>query len=82
MNGPRATTSSNGERPYNNLLRRLNSADYALIVSHLSRQEAAANDLLYNPGALCKRDRPQAPPPPKVAALARRNMPAQTIFVF
>jgi len=50
MNGPRATSSSNGERPYNNLLRRLNSADYALIASHLSLQESAANDLLYNPG--------------------------------
>ena len=42
--------SSNGERPYNNLLRRLNSADYALIASHLSLLESAANDLLYNPG--------------------------------
>jgi len=50
MNGPRAMASSNGERPYNNLLRRLNSADYALIASHLSLQESAANDLLYNPG--------------------------------
>ena len=50
MSGPRATTSNNGERPYNNLLRRLNSADYALIASHLSLQESAANDLLYNPG--------------------------------
>src|ERR1700751_623954 len=50
MSGPHATTSNNGERPYNNLLRRLNSADYALIASHLSLLESAANDLLYNPG--------------------------------
>src|SRR6516165_3185365 len=50
MSGPRATTSNNGERPYNNLLRRLNSADYALIASHLSLQESAANELLYNSG--------------------------------
>src|SRR3974377_2278828 len=50
MNGPRARSSSNGERPYNNLLRRLNSADYALIASHLSLWEAAPNALLYNPG--------------------------------
>jgi hypothetical protein len=37
-------------RPYNNLLRRLNAADYALIAPHLSQEDAAANDLLYNPG--------------------------------
>jgi Crp-like helix-turn-helix protein len=37
-------------RPYNNLLRRLNDDDYALIAPHLMRDEANANDLLYNPG--------------------------------
>jgi DNA-binding transcriptional regulator YhcF (GntR family) len=37
-------------RPYNNLLRRLNAADYALIAPHLAQQAAGANDLLYNPG--------------------------------
>jgi hypothetical protein len=37
-------------RPYNNLLRRLSSSDFALIAPHLVQQEAAANDLLYNPG--------------------------------
>jgi hypothetical protein len=37
-------------RPYNNLLRRLNDADYALIGSHIMLEEAAANELLYNPG--------------------------------
>ena len=38
------------ERPYNNLLRRLNAADFDLISSHLVHEEAAANELLYNPG--------------------------------
>jgi Crp-like helix-turn-helix protein len=38
------------ERPYNNLLRRLSAADYALIAPHLVQEEAAAGDLLYNPG--------------------------------
>jgi DNA-binding transcriptional regulator YhcF (GntR family) len=37
-------------RPRNNLLRRLDRADFALIEPYLSQQEAAANDLLYNPG--------------------------------
>jgi hypothetical protein len=40
----------NGDRPYNNLLRRLSASDFALIAPHLSHGEAAANDLLYNPG--------------------------------
>lgn len=39
-----------GERPFNNLLRRLNSADFALIEPYLVAAEAGANDLLYNPG--------------------------------
>jgi Crp-like helix-turn-helix domain len=38
------------DRPYNNLLRRLNVEDYALIAPYLSYEEAAANDLLYSPG--------------------------------
>jgi hypothetical protein len=37
-------------RPYNNLLRRLNDADYALIAPHVTVETAGANDLLYNPG--------------------------------
>src|SRR5690349_10245850 len=37
-------------RPYNNLLRRLSSADYALIAPYIVVEEAAANSLLYNPG--------------------------------
>ena len=39
-----------GERPFNNLLRRLNSADFALIEPYLAAAEAGPNDLLYNPG--------------------------------
>ena len=39
-----------GERPFNNLLRCLNSADFALIEPYLVAAEAGANDLLYNPG--------------------------------
>ena len=38
------------DRPYNNLLRRLNHGDYALIAPYLSQQETRANTLLYNPG--------------------------------
>ncbi len=39
-----------GNRPYNNLLRRLNEADFALIAPHLAQEEAASDELLYNPG--------------------------------
>jgi hypothetical protein len=42
--------SGGAERPLNNLLRRLSDADFALIAPHLAHEEAAANDLLYNPG--------------------------------
>ncbi len=38
------------ERPFNNLLRRLNEADFALIAPHLAQEQAGPNDLLYNPG--------------------------------
>jgi hypothetical protein len=38
------------ERPFNNLLRRLNNADYALIAPHLAEVTANSNDLLYSPG--------------------------------
>ena len=38
------------DRPYNNLLRRLNRTDFALLDPHLAQHDAAANDLLYNPG--------------------------------
>ena len=39
-----------GERPFNNLLRRLNAADYALLAPHLTQDSASPNELLYNPG--------------------------------
>jgi hypothetical protein len=39
------------QRPFNNLLRRLNPGDFALIEPHLAPVEAVAGDLLYSPGA-------------------------------
>jgi Crp-like helix-turn-helix domain len=39
-----------GERPYNNLLRRLSASDFALIASHILNEQGNANDLLYSPG--------------------------------
>src|SRR5579872_4168763 len=39
-----------GERPHNNLLRRLNDSDFALIAPHLSQGESVSDDLLYDPG--------------------------------
>jgi hypothetical protein len=38
------------ERPFNNLLRRLNDADFGLIAPYLTREEAQPNDQLYRPG--------------------------------
>jgi DNA-binding transcriptional regulator YhcF (GntR family) len=38
------------DRPYNNLLRRLNRADFVLIEPYLSAAKCAPNDLLYSPG--------------------------------
>jgi hypothetical protein len=38
------------DRPFNNLLRRLNTADFELLVPHLALDESKANDLLYSPG--------------------------------
>src|SRR5437016_5488053 len=46
---PEATTKA-GERPFNNLLRRLSASDYALLASYLTQEEGKAGDLLYNPG--------------------------------
>jgi hypothetical protein len=37
-------------QPYNNLLRRLSTSDFALLAPHLVPVESAAGDLLYNPG--------------------------------
>src|SRR6478752_10058936 len=39
-----------GSRPFNNLLRRLSAADFALIEPCLTAVEASPNDLLYSPG--------------------------------
>ena len=39
-----------GERPFNNLLRRLNNADFALIAPHLAEVDGDAGDVLYSPG--------------------------------
>src|SRR6195256_7091764 len=39
-----------GDRPFNNLLRRLNNADFALIAPHLTEADANAGDVLYSPG--------------------------------
>ena len=38
------------DRPFNNLLRRLNPADYASLAPHLTGDEAKPGELLYNPG--------------------------------
>jgi DNA-binding transcriptional regulator YhcF (GntR family) len=47
----RCETAAEGDtRPYNNLLRRLNAADFALIAPHLAAQEADASTVLYYPG--------------------------------
>jgi hypothetical protein len=43
-------TEAAGERPLNNLLRRLNDADFALIEPHLAAVDAAPSDVLYSPG--------------------------------
>jgi DNA-binding transcriptional regulator YhcF (GntR family) len=46
----RVAAAEVNDRPYNNLLRRLDRSDYALIEPHLTQVQAGANDLLYNPG--------------------------------
>lgn len=46
----RNPTAEVTDRPFNNLLRRLNAGDYALLAPHLTLNAAQANDLLYNPG--------------------------------
>ena len=43
-------TSDGGDRPFNNLLRCLNAADFALLAPHLAPEQAASSDLLYSPG--------------------------------
>ena len=39
-----------GERPFNNLLRRLNDADFGLLAPYFTEGDGNSNDLLYNPG--------------------------------
>jgi hypothetical protein len=42
--------TGDSDRPFNNLLRRLSDADYALLTPHLAREDAEAGDVLYGPG--------------------------------
>jgi len=46
----RRSQSATVDRPFNNLLRHLNDADFALIAPLLAHEEADAGDLLYSPG--------------------------------
>ena len=50
MDAQISKTNTVDSRPYNNLLRRLSSADYGLIAPYVTVEKAAAHDLLYNPG--------------------------------
>jgi hypothetical protein len=50
MNTRAGKTPDSTGQPYNNLLRRLSTSDYALIAQHLAHEEANGRDLLYNPG--------------------------------
>jgi len=46
----RDQTAEVSDRPFNNLLRRLNAGDFALLAPHLAQEDAKPNELLYNPG--------------------------------
>jgi hypothetical protein len=50
MIAKRTELAGTSDRPFNNLLRRLNAADYELIAPHISLVDGRANDLFYNPG--------------------------------
>ncbi|QOZ22467.1 Crp/Fnr family transcriptional regulator [Bradyrhizobium sp. CCBAU 51753] len=50
MTNRQTDLAGTSDRPFNNLLRRLNAADYALIAPHLVPVDGRANDLFYNPG--------------------------------
>jgi len=50
MDARTGKTTDVSSRPYNNLLRHLSPADYGLLAPHISSEDAAANELLYNPG--------------------------------
>ena len=45
-----ARLAAGSDRPYNNLLRRLDPRDYDLIAPHLVTEHARPEELLYNPG--------------------------------
>jgi Crp-like helix-turn-helix protein len=45
-----ARAANGTDRPNNNLLRRLNAADFALIAPYLAEAQTESNTLLYNPG--------------------------------
>ena len=45
-----ARPNRGSDRPNNNLLRRLSGPDFALIAPHLSTEESASDQLLYDPG--------------------------------
>ena len=47
---PQGKPGDSGDRPNNNLLRRLSASDFALIAQHLATETAGSDDLLYNPG--------------------------------
>jgi DNA-binding transcriptional regulator YhcF (GntR family) len=47
---PHKSAPASTDRPYNNLLRRLNAGDFALIAPHITREEAGPGELLYSPG--------------------------------
>lgn len=44
------SNTANGDRPFNNLLRRLSAADFALVEPYLEAVDVLAGDLFYNPG--------------------------------
>lgn len=46
----RQPAAASDHRPFNNLLRRFNTADFALVEPFLETLDAKADDLLYNPG--------------------------------
>ena len=50
MPSRRGESTASNERPFNNLLRRLNDADFALMAPLLTPGEGEAGDLLYSPG--------------------------------
>jgi hypothetical protein len=44
------TKAGADDRPFNNLLRRLSDADYALVAPNLTQDQTEPNELLYSPG--------------------------------